>query len=267
MSNENNASQMWDAAVTDEEVEIDLVEIFYLLWDNIIQIILCFVVGAVIAFGYSYAGITPMYKATAKMYIVSSSSNSAINLSDLQISSNLKSDYSELLKSRPMLQDAIASLGIGETCTYEQLARQLSVTNPSDTRILYITVTDADPQMAADKANEIAKQAKSYLPKTMNTEAPNVYENAVVPTRKSSPSYSRNTIIGAMLGALAYCAYLIIRFLMNDTLTTADDVYKYLGIQPLATIPEGDLKMGQNEKTTAAKKKKKAPAKKENSKA
>lgn len=220
------------------EEEIDLVEIFYLLWNNFLKIILCFVLGAVIAFGYSFFLITPMYKATAKMYI-NSSTKSVVDMADLQISSNLRSDYKELITSRELLETVIRSLRL----EYEpsDLNKMIAVGNPTDTRIITVTVTSASPQEAADVANELVNKSKVYLPEIMKSEEPVVYESALVPVKKSSPSYSRNTLLGGLIGAFLYCAYLIVKYLMNDTIVTPDDALKYLGVQPLAVIPEGDL--------------------------
>ena len=75
----------------------------------------------------------------------------------------------------------------------------------------------------------------------METETPNVVEDAVVPTQKSSPSYAKNTVLGALLGAVLCCGVLLVQYLMKDSFDTPDDVAKYLGVQPLATIPEVDL--------------------------
>lgn len=221
------------------EDEIDLVEVFYLLWGHILQIIACFLVGAILAFGFTYFFVTPKYQASASMYIVSASNNSIVNLTDLQIGSQLTADYQELMLSRPLLQDVIKNLDLEKT--YKQLEGQISITNTNDTRILKITVTDTDPQTAADIANELVKQARIYLPKIMETETPNIVEDAVVPTGKSSPSYSKNTILGALLGVVLCCGVLLVQYLMNDTFMTPDDVAKYFGVQPLATIPEGDF--------------------------
>ncbi|MBQ3461179.1 MAG: hypothetical protein IJH14_10965 [Solobacterium sp.] len=220
------------------EEEIDLVEIFYLLWNNFLKILLCFVLGAVIAFGYSFFLITPMYKATAKMYI-NSSTKSVVDMADLQISSNLRSDYKELITSRELLETVIKSLRL----EYEpsDLNKMIAVGNPTDTRIITVTVTSASPQEAADVANELVNKSKVYLPEIMKSEEPVVYESALVPVRKSSPSYSRNTLLGGLVGAFLFCAYLIVKHLMNDTIVTPDDAMKYLGVQPLAVIPEGDL--------------------------
>ena len=199
------------------EEEIDLVEVFYLLWGHIVQIIACFLVGAVLAFGFTFFFVTPKYQASSSIYVVSASNNSIVNLTDLQIGSQLTADYQELMLSRPLLQDV------------------------SSTRILTVTVTDTDPQRAADIANELVKQARIYLPKIMETETPNLVEDAVVPSQKYSPSYAKNTILGALLGAVLCCGVLLVQYLMNDTLETPDDVAKYLGIQPLTTIPEVSL--------------------------
>ena len=220
------------------EDEIDLVEIFYLLWNNFLKIILCFLVGAVLAFAYSFFLVTPLYQSTSKMYI-NSSTKSVVDMADLQISSNLRSDYKALITSRQLLENVISNLRLEYSPA--ELNGMISVGNPTDTRIITVTVTSPSPQEAANIANELANRAKVYLPEIMKSEEPVVYESALVPTKKSSPSYSRNTIIGGLIGAVLMCTYLIIRHLMNDTIVTPDDAQKYLGVQPLAVIPEGNL--------------------------
>jgi capsular polysaccharide biosynthesis protein len=228
----------WNST-SEEEMEIDLGEVLYLLWGNITKIIVCMIAGAALAFTYTYFLVTPMYTATSKMYILSSSSSSVVNLSDLQISNTLRADYRELLKSRPLLEEVITDLNL--PYTVNRLSGMVTITNPTDTRILNVTVTTPSAQQSADIANAIAKKSQEHLPRIMKTDEPSVFENAVVPTAKSSPSYSRNTIIGALLGVILCCGVIIIRYLANDTMITPDDVYRTLGIEPLATIPEGDL--------------------------
>lgn len=219
--------------------EIDLVEVFYMFLGHLWQIVLCLLVGAGTAFAITYYLITPQYQATARIYIVSASNDSVVNLSDLQVGASLTADYKELLLSRPVLQDVIDNLGL--EVEYPDLEKMIDITNTADTRILKIIVTNPSPQRAADIANELVKQASIYLPQIMETDTPNLVEDAIVPRQKSSPSYSRNTVLGALAGIVISCGVLLIRYLMNDTFVTPDDVAKVLGIQPLATIPEADL--------------------------
>jgi capsular polysaccharide biosynthesis protein len=181
---------------------------------------------------------TPLYKATAKMYI-NSSSKSVVDISDLQISTQLKGDYKVLLTSRELLEQVIGDLHLDYEA--KQLESMITIGNPPDTRIITVTVTNPDPEEAADIANTLVNRSKTWLPEIMKSEEPRIFDSALVPIRKSSPSYTKNTLIGGFLGAALYCAYLIIKHLMNDTIITPDDAQKYLGMQPLAVIPEGDL--------------------------
>ena len=232
--------------------EIDLVEVFYLLWGHWWQILIS-------PFAGTYFLITPQYEASARIYIVSASNDSVVDLSDLQVGTSLTADYQELLLSRPLLQDVINNLGL--SMDYQQLERMINITNTTDTRILRILVTSPNPQQAADIANELVNQASIYLPNVMETDPPNLVESAIVPNQASSPSYSRNTVLGALLGAILCCTVLLVRYLMNDTFVTPDDIARYFGIQPLATIPEGDL--GDFNKQIRKKKSRKSHMKKD----
>ena len=87
-------------------------------------------------------------------------------------------------------------------------------------------------------ANKIADVAVVWLPEMMNSSSPNVYEDAVVPQSPSSPSLMKNVAIGALLVAFAYCAFEVIRYLLNDTITTADQMERLFGTIPLAIVPE-----------------------------
>ena len=224
------------STMNDDEDTIDLVEIFYLLLDNVWKIIICMLVCGGLAYGGTKLFIEPTYLATSKIYVVSASNNSVINLSDLQVGSQLTSDYQELMVSRPLLQDVIKNLDLN--MDYKELEKMISITNTSDTRILSINVTTTNAQTSADIANELAKQAVIYLPEIMETEAPNIVESAVAPSKRANPSYSKNTLIGMLIGMVIVCGILIIKHVTNDTVVTADDIEKYFGTMPLGSIPE-----------------------------
>ena len=107
-------------------------------------------------------------------------------------------------------------------------------------RILEITATSTDPQMAMDLAETMAEEAIDYLPDTMSTLAPNLAQHAKLPESKVAPSYTKFTMIGALLGLLICAAFFIVKYLMDDTIHTADDMEKYFGLVPLTTIPDSD---------------------------
>lgn len=247
--NTNGNERLMFGSGSNEENEVDLVELFYLLWGHLLQIIFFLVLGGAAAFACTYFLITPLYQASAKMYVVSASNNSIVNLNDLQLGTQLTADYKELLLSRPLLEDVIETIGLEIDADHmKDFVEDIEIENPADTRILSITVTNENPQLAADIANEIARQAAIYLPRIMEGPTPNIYEYAVCPTQKASPSYVKNTLLGGLVLVVVYCAVLVVRYLLNDSFATPEDISKYFGVQPLAVVPEGNLKINKSSK-------------------
>ncbi len=230
------------------EMEIDLLELLLYYRDRLLWIILGFLAGATIAALITYYLITPVYTATAKMYMVSSSTQSVIDLTDLNIGQSLSKDYVELLKTRPIIEDVIEEQGLDYK--YNELLSMLQMAIVSDTRIIAIRATSKDPEEAMHIANALADKGVKELPKLMETPQPHIAEYAIIPVNPSSPSLSRNVMIGAMIGMIIMLGIFLIRFIMDDTFKSADDIEKEFGVIPLTVIPEGKIS-GQESKESA----------------
>lgn len=280
---ENNVSELKvitsDAFARQEnsdEMEIDLVDVALMLLDRVHYIIFFLLLGAVLLNAFAFFFIAPKYESTARMYIVSASDDSVVDLTDLNIGTNLTADYEELIMSYPVLDQVIEKLGLdleptdeeaeadpdlierrmGSDFDSEELAKMIEISNPTDTRILDITVTSKDPELSRDIANTVVAVATDYLPRTMGTEEPNVAQDARAAVRKSSPSLVRFTLIGALIGMLLYCGYVIVRYMLDDTVHTAEDIEKYFGIVPLTSIPDIDMVNENHEKRKRQREKK-----------
>lgn len=224
---------------TQEEMEIDLLDLAYVLLDKVHYIILCLLAGAVLLNAFSFFCIRPTYQATAKMYVVSASNDSVVDLTDLNIGTSLTSDYEQLMLSYPVLDQVISDLGLDmET---EDLAGMITLENPQDTRILNVTATSTEPVEAMNIANKLTEISVEFLPETMSTNPPNIAQRAQLPEEKAAPSYARYALMGALLGAVLYCVFLTVRYLLDDTIRTAEDMEKYFGVVPLTSIPDSDI--------------------------
>lgn len=237
MSQQNEKLQLQQNQ--NEETEIDLLELFYYLKAKIVWLIAAFAVGAVIAGLITYFLITPKYQATSKVYMVSASSDSIVNLTDLNLGTSLSDDYVELLKVRPIFEEIIEELHLDYT--YDELLDMTTIGAINKTRLLAITIESTDPAEARDIANALANKAVSYVPEVMETATPNIAELAITPKHKNSPSLPKNTIIGALLALILVGGVLVVRFIMDDTFKSAEDVEKVFGVMPLTVIPEGNL--------------------------
>lgn len=236
---------------TDGEMEIDLLELLNYYMGHLIWIILGFLAGAVIAGLVTYYLIEPEYTATSKMYMVSSSSQSVVDLTDLNIGQTLSNDYVELLKTRPIIESVIDEQGLDYD--YAQLVSKLNMSVVSSTRIIAIRATSKDPEEAMNIANALAEKGVRELPKLMETPQPHIAEYAIIPVNPSSPSLSRNIMIGALIGLVIMLGIFTIQFLMDDTFKSAEDIEREFGVIPLTVIPEG--KIAGMESTGSPKKK------------
>ena len=234
------------------EVEIDLIELFGYYRQRIIWIAAAFIIGALIAGCITQFAIAPKYTATAKMYMVSSSSQSVVDLTDFNIGQSMSSDYVELLKTRPIVQDVIDEQGL--SYTYDELVNMITLSVVTDTRIVTINVTSTDKREAMEIANSLAEKGVKELPKVMETPEPHIAEYAIVPVKKSSPSLTKNTMIGALIALLIMLAFFTIQFLRDDTFKTAEDIEREFGVMPMTVIPEGKIKGLEDDAETLTKK-------------
>ena len=237
MANERDNTGLKALTETDrsEGIEFDLVELLYHLIEKFKWILLAAVLGALLAAAYTFFLVTPMYTATSGLYVLNAN-DSAINLSDLQIGSYLANDYKETFNNWHVQERVIQQLNL--PYSYNQLRRMVSVTNPNDTRILYIRVTSASPDEAKAIADTYAHVAQDFFAETMETERPNIFQEALRPTIPSSPNRTMNILIGFILGAVIAAAVVIIQFISDDRIRTSDEIEKYLKIPTLGMMPK-----------------------------
>ena len=212
-----------------------MLELFHVLLNKFWIILLAGIIAALAFVGGTILFITPQYQSTTKMYVLSMQDNNTITQQDMQTSLSLTKDYAELIKSRTVTEGVIAQLNLD--LTHEQLLGKVSVDSATDTRILSITVTDPDPYEACKIANAIRDVAANHIKNVMDIDAVNVVETANIPDQKSSPSISKNGVIGGLLGVLLSVAIILIAYISNDTIKTQEDVERYLGLSMLGTIP------------------------------
>ena len=169
-----------------DEVEIDLGEVFHLLLSKLGVIILSGIVFCLAAVMGTMLLITPKYESTTKIVVLSKQDSSTLTNQDIQTSTSLTKDYAELIKSRTVTEGVIAQLKLD--MTHEELLKKLSVDTPTDTRVVSITVTDTDPYTAAQIANAVRDIASKHIQQVMDIKAVNVVETANIPDEPSSPS-------------------------------------------------------------------------------
>ena len=201
---------------SEEEMSIDIIEIFGALKSKIAWILAVALFGAAVAYGVSCFLIKPTYTAQVVMYVNNRSSNvyaDAINQSDLNASKELVPTYQAIVSTKSAMKRAINEGGISGY-TPEQLMGMVSTKLVEDTGIFAITVRCKDQYKVADIANAVAKSGTDEISKYIEGTTATIIDRAVVPIGQSSPNNRRNAILGFLLGAvLSSAVVLAIHFL------------------------------------------------------
>ena len=198
--------------VEQEETTIDLAELFYRLLDKAKFIIVAALLGAIIAFCVTKFFMTPMYQASAKA-----------------------SDYVQVFDNWHVHEMVKRRLNLDYT--YAQMGKMISVENPTNTRILKVTVQSDDPQEAADMALTYVQVAREFIAAKMDMDMPTIFEEPQLPTRPYSPSTMKNTVLGFLLGLLLMCGIVVVQFLADDRVRNADKLEKQLGLATIGMMP------------------------------
>lgn len=222
--------------VSDDSIEIDLQELIMFLLRKLWLLILCGIVGGALAYAYTRFMITPQYQSNTSIYILNKANNTGtITSGELSAGTQLTKDYAQLITSRSVLEGVLEDLNL--TGSTGALAGKISVKTLTDTRIIQITVTDPDPELARDIADSVRAQASVHIKNVMDIEAVNVVDVANLPKAPSSPNKMKNAVLGAALGVVLCGMILVVLFLLDDTIKTPEDVERYLGLSTLASIP------------------------------
>ena len=213
-----------------DEMEIDLIELFHVLLKKAWVILLCLVIGAVTVGGYTKLFVTPQYQATSTIYVLGNSvSMSGV---DLTLSKQLTADFSVLAKSRPVMNK------IEEKLKADYKYKDLNYSVEQLQGLMRMTATNSDAQLAADIANAAADAVAERISEVMVIDKPSSVEEAEKPNYPVSPNVKKNMIMGGLIGAVLAVGVFTLLFLLDDTIKSEEDVRRYLQLNTLASIPK-----------------------------
>lgn len=223
-----------------QTVEIDVLSLVKSLWRRKFLIVVTAFVMAIITLGYNTFIIKPNYTSATRIYVVNRqpSDNSTLTNQDLQAGSYLVKDYKEIILSQDVLAKVISDLKLNMQPS--ALAKKITVTVPTDTRIVSIAVSDGDAKEAARVANSLRQVAAEKIIAVTKVADVTTLEEAEVPSSPSSPNIKRNTLIGFLTGGALISMVIIIVEVLDDRVKKPEDVEEALGITLLGVVPNMD---------------------------
>ncbi|PAU70289.1 protein-tyrosine kinase [Bifidobacterium italicum] len=239
-------------AAKQESDGMTLSGLFGIMRKHIITIIVTFAVVLGAAIGLTM--MSPVkYSTTSQLFATyNDASDGAANSSEQNsgssyIMSQIKS-YPALTTTQSVLQPVIEDLKL--PMSVGQLKGEISVTNPTNTAFVNITVTDGDPARAADIANAVAKSLSSVVENTLYASGSrssvklSIVQPATAPSAPSSPKWKLNILIGIVGGLILGVFAALLKDVLSKRVQDDDEVGEYLDAPIIGRIPEEELLKG-----------------------
>lgn len=221
----------------DNVVEFDMKELFGTLVKRAWIIVLCAIIVGAAVLAYTVRFVTPMYQASVTLYVNNNSSESGpVSSSNLAVALQLVKTYVNIIESETVLNKVISETGL--MITADQLRSMLSAEAVKETEMFRVKINSSNPQMSADIANAIADIAPDEIAKIIEGSTAKVIDYAKVPTGRSSPSYTKNTVVGAAVGALLAAVFITLQMLMDTRIKNEADLERICNIPVLGAIPD-----------------------------
>ena len=228
-------------AKNNDEIEIDLQRLIGALLSKAWLIGIVAVVCAVVTFVFTLFFVTPQYKSSAMFYVNNNSlslgeASLSITSADISASRGLVKSYIVILNTRESLNDVIDYAGVDRT--YGELKTMISAAAVDSTEIFEVVVTSPDPQEAEKIADAIAYILPKRISSIIEGTSAKVVDSAVVAARPSSPDYTKNTLIGFLVGLVVMAALILLRELVDITVRTEEDISQSCKYPVLAAVPD-----------------------------
>ena len=221
-----------------KEISIDVIQLFKILWKKKITIILTAIIAAVLAFCVSSFVLKPEYSSTTRIYVVNRNQADKAGLTnqDLQAGTYLVKDYKEIILSQDVLEKVISNLKLEKTV--RELSKKIQVTVPVDTRIVSITVKNAQPEEASRIANALREVAAEKIISVTRVSDVTTLEEARPSLSPSSPNIRRNTLLAFLAGGAVMVVSVLLLELLDDRVKRPEDVEEVMQIALLGIVPD-----------------------------
>ena len=222
-----------------QELEINILP----LLKEIVKKLWLIVLVGIIAGGGAFVGakllVKPTYRSGFTAYVNNKQgkqNTDYLTNSDVAAAKQLVLTYQSIIKSNSILTAAAESIGVNKS--YESLALRVSTEVKDETEIISVYVEDKDPQFAYDYAQAISKTAPTYMSQIVDGSSMKIIDHPEYSEKRFKPSYSRYAIIGFLIGALIVIIFVIIRYFMDDTVKTEEEIENKFALPILGVIPD-----------------------------
>ena len=212
---------------------IDLKDMFSYFKSKISIIILFIVVVGIMGCLYGLFIQKPVYKSSTSIVLISESQTGAtLTYNDVSLNQNLVSTYSEIIKSRRVLNQVIDNLSLDYS--YSNLSNNVEVSSVTGTQIIKISVSDRNTKTAMKIAKVFAKE----IPELYNISNVNILDYAEAASNAYNVNFIKQSIIYLLVGLVVGLGITFVMYYFDRSVKNISQVEEKIKLPVLATVRE-----------------------------
>lgn len=224
-----------------EKNEISLADLFMSLRRHIVIILVVTLLFGLGSFVFTRFFITPKYTATAKLITISNAerTNDIYTSAEHNAAVALVNTTAEVIKTTSILDEASDRLALdGRNYSAATLKKMITISSENETEIFRLNVTGTRQADVALIANVISAVTEERIGEYIGAGKAILLEEAQPPAGPSSPSITRNTILGALAGFVLVALFVILRDLFDTKIWTEEDLTSHFKYPVLGMVPQ-----------------------------
>lgn len=229
--------------------EINIRDFLNYLKKYVLVIVVVAIVLIIGVFIYDKSIKKPLYTTYTTIILTKSNetqTGTTITQNDILLNQKLVETYSKIIKSKLVLEQVISETGV--TYTAEELSENVSVEAYENTEMLKISVTDQDPELAANIANSIAQVFSGEIAKIYQINNISVVDVAVTPEEVSNNTLKRDLLIALFISIFGTIGVVFVVYYFDDTVKLTDDLEEEIGMPVVAKVFKSDIGSKNNRK-------------------
>ena len=203
-------------------------------------IVLTTVLATVVSGIFSFFVISPTYEASTKIFIGKEGAESeGYNSSDISMYQNLIKTYSELIKTKDLVNKAIDNSEYD--LSVNSVLNGITVNTLTGTQILQISYQSKSPSIAKNMLESITNEFITKAEELVPNGNVKILESVELPKNPVAPNKTMNIAIAFILGMMVGFGIVFLLEYLDNTYKNKEQLEKELDIPVLGVIPMSDL--------------------------
>ena len=225
----------WKEEDKNEDVEIDLVEIWQVIKKQFGLLVVIVILCAILAGVISKFFIAPKYTSSSTIFLTPSISESGVvDFTSQNSNEKLVNNVMALLVQDNILSEVAKQTGME---SIEELRDQIEVSNDTNTTLVKVEATTLDPKLSKNIVNSMVNVFIDTMQENLNLKNIEIVDKAKLSYEPSGPNIKKNILIGAAAGFVIDALIVVLKVLTNTKLKSKEEAEKYLKLPVFCELP------------------------------